>query len=351
MILSRFRVAATALLSVAISMTASVAEAQTVPKDFVIKLERTSCFGECPVYSVTIDAKGNVTYEGTRFVRVEGRQTDRIAVSRVAALVEAVDRARFFELDDKYRAEVTDNPTTFVTVTRDGRSKRVEDYVIGPKLLRQLEEQIDETARTKRWIRLDEAMLRQMVRDGWSPSAEERAQLLAKALQYDDVDVVKGLIEIGADPNAAYHGTNTTPLMMVRSAAAARALLEAGANPSARNENGTTPLGKAIYLAPDVTETLLKAGAQADQPADWDGRTALWQAACGGNSGVVKLLLDAGADSTRRPGGTSALECARKSKEDERLLSPLDINRKPPFVPDFDRVISLLEQALAKRAR
>jgi len=344
------KVAAVALVSAAIAMTVSVAMAQTVPKDFVIKLERTACFGECPVYSVSIDAKGSVTYEGTRFVRVEGRQTDRISISRVAALVEAVDRARFFELDDKYRADVTDNPTTFVTVTRDGRLKRVEDYVIGPKSLRQLEEQIDETARTKRWIRLDEAMLRQMVRDGWSPSAEERAQLFAKALQYDDVDVVKGLIEIGADPNAVYYGTNTTPLMMVRSAAAASALLEAGANPSARNENGATPLGRAIYLAPDVTEALLKAGAQADQPADWDGRTALWQAACGGNAGVVKLLLDAGADPTRRPGGTSALDCARKSKDDARLVRPLDLNRKPPFVPDFDRVISLLEQALAKRA-
>ena len=297
----KVNVAAAGLVSVAISMTATVAEAQTIPKDFVIKLERTSCFGECPVYSVTIDAKGNVTYEGTRFVRVEGRQTNRIAVSRVAALVEAVDRAHFFDLDDKYRAQVTDNPTTFVTVTHDGRSKRVEDYVIGPKALRQLEDEIDDTARTKRWIRLDEPMLRQMVRDGWSPSAEERAQLFAKALQYDDVDVVKGLIEIGADPNAAYHGTNTTPLMMVRSAAAARALLEAGANPSARNENGTTPLGRAIYLAPDVTEALLKAGAQADKPADWDGRTALWQAACGGNAGVVKLLLDAGAGSDSPP--------------------------------------------------
>jgi hypothetical protein len=29
--------------------------------------ERTACFGECPVYSVSIDAaQGNVTYEGTR---------------------------------------------------------------------------------------------------------------------------------------------------------------------------------------------------------------------------------------------------------------------------------------------
>jgi hypothetical protein len=341
-----------------VSTTASAALGQAVPDDVVIKLERTSCFGECPVYSVSIDAKGNVTYEGTKFVRVEGRQTDRIPVSRVAALLETVDRIRFFELNDRYRTirnpdgtetMVTDLPTTFVTVSREGRSKRVEDYIGAPQSLKELEQQIDDAVRTKRWIRLDEPTLRQLVREGWSPSAEERAELLRKALQADEVDVVKGLIEIGADPNGTYHGTNTTPLMMVRSAAAARGLLDAGAIPFARNENGLTPLGRAVHLAPDVTEVLLKAGVQADQPADSDGRTALWQAACGGNAGVVTLLLDAGADPGRRVGDTSAVECARRGKEGARSIRPLPIDPKPPFAQDFDGVIALLEQALARR--
>ena len=358
MVLSSFRVAGSALAAVAVSLSPSSAGGQAVPDDFIIKLERTSCFGECPVYAVSIDAKGNVTYEGTKFVRVEGRQTDRVPVARVAALLETADRIRFFELNDRYRTirnpdgtetMVTDLPTTVVTVTREGRSKRVEDYIGAPQSLKELEQQIDDAARTMRWIRLDEPTLRQLAKEGWSPSTEERAELLRKALQADEVDVVKGLIEIGADPNGTYHGTNTTPLMMVRSAAAARALLEAGAIPFARNENGITPLGWAVHLAPDVTEVLLKAGVQADQPADADGRTALWQAACGGNVGVVKLLLDAGADPSRRARDKSAVECARQSQADARSIRPLPIDLKPPFVQDFDGVIALLEQALARR--
>jgi hypothetical protein len=358
MVLSSFRVAGSALVWVAVSMTAPAVVAQAVPDDVVIKLERTSCFGECPVYSVSIDAKGNVTYEGTKFVRVEGRQTDRIPESRVAALLETADRIRFFELNDSYRTirnpdgtetMVSDLPTTFVTITRAGRSRRVEDYFGAPPSLKELEQQIDDAARTTRWIRLDEPTLRQLVRNGWSPTAEEHAQLLRDALQADEVDVLKGLIEIGADPNGTYYGTNTTPLMMVRSAAAARTLLEAGAVAFARNENGLTPLGRAVHLAPDVTEVLLKAGVQADQPADADGRTALWQAACSGNAGVVKLLLDAGADPSHRAGGTSAIDCARRGKQDARVIKPLPIERKPPFVQDFDGVIALLDQALARR--
>jgi hypothetical protein len=175
--------------------------------------------------------------------------------------------------------------------------------------------------------------------------------LLRKALQYDEVDVVKALLDLGADPNAAYHGTNTPPLMMVRSAAAAHALLEAGAIPFVRNDNGATPLGWAVHLAPDITHTLLKVGVPADQPTDSDGRTALWQAACLGNVGVVKLLLDAGASPTLRSGGMSALDCAKEGKQNAGFFKRLSVilDPKPPFAADFDGVIALLEQALATR--
>jgi hypothetical protein len=135
----------------------SFAAAQAVHEDFVIKLERTACYGRCPVYSVTIDANGNVTYDGMQFVPVVGRQTDRIPVSRVAALVEAVDRMRFFELDDKYSQLITDLPTTFVTVTHHGRFKRIDDYFGAPTSLKDLERQIDDTAHTARWIGWEQA--------------------------------------------------------------------------------------------------------------------------------------------------------------------------------------------------
>ena len=346
------------LVTIGLATIPARTAAQDVPDDFVVKLERTSCFGECPVYSVSIDARGNVTYEGTKFVRVEGRQIDRIQAFHVAELLAIAERIGFFDLRDQYRTirnpdgtetSVTDLPTAFVTITRGGQSKRVEDYIGAPQALKQLEQLIDDTARTKRWIRLDPQTLQQLVQGGWSPSVEERAELLRKALQYDEVDVVKALLEIGADPNAAYYGTNTPPLMMVRSSAAARALIAAGANPFARNDNGGTPLGWAVHLGPDVTEVLLKAGVQVDQSTDSDGRTALWQAACRGNAGVVKLLLIAGANPALRPGGASAVDCARQGRENTHLRRPSVLDSKPPFLEDFDGVIALLEQALAKR--
>jgi hypothetical protein len=156
----RFVWAAGLALIVSTPLATSRAAPQVIPEDFVIKLERTACYGRCPVYVVSIDAKGNVTYDGTRFVKVAGRQTDRVPASRVAALVETVDRIRFFDLDDKYRQLITDLPTTFVTVTRDGRTKRIEDYFGAPKSLKDLERQIDDAAQTARWIEGAVAALR-----------------------------------------------------------------------------------------------------------------------------------------------------------------------------------------------
>jgi hypothetical protein len=358
MVSKSIRVAIFALAAFAGSNGESTAASQGIPDDFVITLTRSTCFGECPAYSVTIDAKGNVTYVGKKFVRVAGRQTDRIPVARVAALAATVDRIRFFELDERYRfvrtpdgghISVTDLPTTFVDVTSAGRSKHVEDYLGAPESLKQLEKQIDETARTKRWITLDEPTLRQMARNGWTPSAAERAELLRKALQDDDVPVIKALLENGADPNHNYGG-NTSPLMMVQSAAAARALLEAGAAPDARTERGVTALVRAVNYAPDVTEVLLKAGIPAHQQ-DADLRTALLDAACVGNAGVVKLLLARGADPTRHSATESPLECARQMKGYEQTYPQRLLATDPPFIKDFDAVIALLEQALAKRER
>ena len=345
------------LLTFSVS-AARQAAPQAVPDDFVITLARTTCFGECPAYAVSIDAKGNVTYEGKKFVRVEGRRTARVPAEAVAALVATVTRIQFFDLEDQYRVirtadgsafDVTDLPTTSVMVTQDGRSKHVLDYLGAPASLRQLEQQIDRTARTKQWISLDETTLRQMLSEGWSPSVDERAELLRKALQDDDAGVIKALLANGADPNRQYYGT-TTPLMMAQSAAAAKVLLEAGANPLTRTARGKTALMYAVHFAPDLSETLLQAGVPPDD-ADIYLTTPLYEAACVGNAGVVKLLLARGADPTRHPDGESALECARSGRDYERRFPQKLLNPNPPFVKEFDSVIALLERALATRRR
>jgi hypothetical protein len=54
--------------------------AQQIPADTIIRLERSNCFYTCPAYAVTISADGLVTFEGKANVSVLGKAQTRIAV-------------------------------------------------------------------------------------------------------------------------------------------------------------------------------------------------------------------------------------------------------------------------------
>jgi len=124
-----------------------------------ITLNRTVCFGFCPAYTVTISGDGQVRYEGRRFVNAVGERTATIAPADVERLVARFDEIGFDHLQDEYRAPVTDLPTTTITLTRNGRTKRVVDYggvsAGMPQAVRELQAEIDRVAGTAQWVLRD----------------------------------------------------------------------------------------------------------------------------------------------------------------------------------------------------
>jgi hypothetical protein len=125
-----------------------------------IVLERTPCFGVCPVYKLTIHRSGKVQYEGKAHVWEEGSQTRRISAEDFRKLVSKIEEIDFFSLRDRYDGKnpdgsgvtVTDLPTRKTSVTRGNRTKTVENYFRGPKGLKELEDLIDEVAKSAEWI-------------------------------------------------------------------------------------------------------------------------------------------------------------------------------------------------------
>ena len=129
-------------------------------KGVKIEFSRTECYGRCPACSVTIRGDGSVHFSGQRYVLIPGDHETHIAPDAVMELVRQFERTRFFAAGDKYIAEVTDNPTYTLTLTVAGKSKTVTDYVgeqVGmPLVIVDLENAVDETAGTERWIKGDE---------------------------------------------------------------------------------------------------------------------------------------------------------------------------------------------------
>lgn len=124
-----------------------------------ITLQRTACYGFCPVYTVTISGDGQVRYEGRHFVNVVGPATATIPREDVERLLARFDEIGFDRLRGEYRGAMTDLPTTTITLVRDGRRKSVVDYggtsVGMPRAVRDLQAEIDRVAGTAQWVLRD----------------------------------------------------------------------------------------------------------------------------------------------------------------------------------------------------
>ena len=140
-------------------------------------------------------------------------------------------------------------------------------------------------------------------------------------------DVVKLLIEAGADVNKKDKKNRYTVLMVASSAGhteVAKLLIEAGANVNAQDKGGNTALLDASWRGEtEIVKLLIEGGADVNAMIQVDsvGRTnkagdveilwditALMIASDLGHTEKVKLLIEAGADvNTRNSGGYTAL--------------------------------------------
>jgi hypothetical protein len=132
------------------------AAAQDQKPEAVITLERTACFGTCPVYTVTINDDGSVVYNGTNFVDVEGEQATQIDPEIVKTAVKVFEDAGYFDWNDEYmNMTVTDQPYVTISVTRDGDTKTISHYYgdeNAPLALTYVEAWVDIIASTEQWV-------------------------------------------------------------------------------------------------------------------------------------------------------------------------------------------------------
>jgi hypothetical protein len=145
----------------------------TADKDTVISLSRGPCYGACPTYTVTIKGDGAVALEGIRFSvynetsspRREVKGQGNISQEQLRELVAEFERINYFSLNGNYATQgadcpnySTDDSTATTSIQINGRSKSVTHYrgCQGTAALRNLEElenRIDRTANTEKWLK------------------------------------------------------------------------------------------------------------------------------------------------------------------------------------------------------
>jgi len=126
-------------------------------EELVIKLERTACFGACPVYSLTIKGNGTVIYEGKDFVQTKGVQETTVGPDVINQLLLAFEESDYFSLNDSYtRFGKSDMPSVYTSISIGNHTKSVKHYLgdsSAPENLIELENKIDEIVNTDQWTK------------------------------------------------------------------------------------------------------------------------------------------------------------------------------------------------------
>lgn len=134
-------------------MNANKNDNKTIEDSTLISLEKTACFGKCPVFKITIYKNGLAIYDGQINVEKKGRFEKKIPNEEIKQLIKSFEESHFFDFKDKYTADMTDLPSTYLTFNNKGKSKKIIDYYDAPDKLKELEAMVENIANKDGWVK------------------------------------------------------------------------------------------------------------------------------------------------------------------------------------------------------
>ena len=108
-------------------------------KTKIISLEKTACFGTCPIFSINIFNNGEVIYYGKKFVKKLGNLNLELDQKEINQILNKAKEINFNNLKSEYTENISDLPTTFISINK----KTIKDYYGAPKELKDLEKLIE----------------------------------------------------------------------------------------------------------------------------------------------------------------------------------------------------------------
>ncbi len=120
------------------------AEPAEAPYDFLV-LEKTPCFGKCPVYKAVIRSDGFATWDGRMNVSRTGRYEGRVDAATIREIRRQAHEIRFLDLAHKYPVDqvVTDLPETVLTIQFGDMVKVVRNQYGAPATLKSFQSYVE----------------------------------------------------------------------------------------------------------------------------------------------------------------------------------------------------------------
>ncbi|MCP3933630.1 MAG: hypothetical protein GY705_31570 [Bacteroidetes bacterium] len=116
-----------------------------------IEIKKGPCFGQCPVYNLSIYDNRVAVFTGERFTDKMGVHVKQLTQKDYEKLLSAFNKTNVWQFQDAYKSEVPDFPTVTITFYDKERSKTVIGKENRPEAVLELEEMLDEIANSNDW--------------------------------------------------------------------------------------------------------------------------------------------------------------------------------------------------------
>ena len=124
-----------------------------IPTNAVARIQRTPCFGRCPIYTLTVYEDGRAEYFGKNFAPREGKWTAAVSLELMEQLKVFANEIGYFELENVYDKEaVTDVPSTITSLRTEAGLKTVVNRFDAPEELYRFEQYFDELFMNVEWV-------------------------------------------------------------------------------------------------------------------------------------------------------------------------------------------------------
>lgn len=127
-------------------------ETNSFPDSLVARIERTACYGSCPIYTISVYNTGFASYEGVNFVENKGYFGAYISRNVINTLQNMAKEIGFMQFQEVYDEEgITDIPSTITSMRIDGQLKTVKNRYAGPMQLEEFEKFFDSLFKEVDW--------------------------------------------------------------------------------------------------------------------------------------------------------------------------------------------------------
>jgi Domain of unknown function (DUF6438) len=113
-----------------------------VDNNLMASLQRTPCFGQCPVFKIQLFGDGKVVYEGKAYCKRIGTHQTTASPELMKAIQQKASDMKYLSLNEKYpkgESMITDIPTTISYIKVGSESKMIHNNYDAPTELVEFE--------------------------------------------------------------------------------------------------------------------------------------------------------------------------------------------------------------------